>query len=268
MCRKIIPIRADQTWCQRSKANGDTMDGNSSFASEDQRNIVNLSEGEPANQATETGEHFQGIMSPAQDDASMEEFGEERPAESPNSASDVEPSKTQFDAPPRLEGEITLSLRDLIDWKYHCAAMSKQSEADAALLAAALDPEFLPPIEVIEGDDRNYAVKDGHRRVQALRTVHHNKMDTQVRCIVYPGSERYDHRGTGSCGKGIHQTEQRTPSRCRVDLSPSAFRPKYAPVPEYDSHSVRVRCRDGQYYGEFWAGPQQAHLPNHYGADG
>ena len=190
MRRMIIPIRADQTWCQRSKANGVTMDGNSSFVSEDQRNLLNLPEDEPANQGAKTGD-FQEIMSPAQDDASMEKFGGGRPAGSPNSASDVEPSKTQFDAPPRLEGEITLSLRDLIDWKYHCAASSKQSDAeDAALLAAAFDPKFLPPIEVIAGDDGKYAVKDGHRRVQALRTVHHNKMDTQVRCIVYTGTEK------------------------------------------------------------------------------
>ncbi|WP_170002657.1 hypothetical protein [Pseudopontixanthobacter vadosimaris] len=32
-------------------------------------------------------------------------------------------------------------------------------------------------------------VEDGYRRVQALRTVHHNKIDTQVRCIVYTGTE-------------------------------------------------------------------------------
>ena len=190
MRRMIIPIRADQTRCQRSQANGDTMDENSSFDSEDRRNLLNLPEGEPAARATETAEHSQEFMSPAQDDAPMEEFGEEWPAESPNSASEVEPSKTEFDAPPRLEGEITLSLGDLSDWKYHCAALSKQSDAaDAALVSAAVDPEFLPPIEVIKGGNGKYAVKDGHRRVRALRTVHHNKMDTQVRCIVYTGTE-------------------------------------------------------------------------------
>lgn len=108
----------------------------------------------------------------------------------PNAGPSPEPSKTQFDAPPKMPGEIKVSLVDLIDWKYHCAAMSHRSDAaDMGLLASASDPELLPPVEVIESDDGKYAVKDGHRRVQALRTVHHNKMDIQVRCTVYPGTE-------------------------------------------------------------------------------
>lgn len=107
------------------------------------------------------------------------------------SSPETEVVKDEFDRPPTVPGEISLPLSSLKDWQYHCAVMPRQSgSSDAGLIASAFDPDLIPPIEVISRSDGTHAVKDGRRRLQALRTVHHNKMtDTMVRCVLYHGTE-------------------------------------------------------------------------------
>ncbi|WP_379923315.1 hypothetical protein [Erythrobacter sp. R86502] len=98
--------------------------------------------------------------------------------------------KEEFDRPPTEPGEVWVPLSSLQDWEYHCAVMSRRSDvADAGLLATAHNPDMMRPLVVIKLGDDLYAVKDGRRRVNALRTVHHNKMDTKVRCVIFVGTE-------------------------------------------------------------------------------
>lgn len=114
----------------------------------------------------------------------------EKPADQSDPALDPQAAKVQFDRPLEVPGEFELSLSDLHDWKYHCAAMSRQSDgADAGLIAAAFTPDLIQPLVVIKRDDDTHVVKDGRRRLQALRAALHNKMDTKVRCVLYHGTE-------------------------------------------------------------------------------
>lgn len=107
-----------------------------------------------------------------------------------NTAPESESIKEEFDRPPTEPGEVLLPLSSLQDWEYHCAVMSRRSDvADAGLLATAHNPDLMRPLVVIKRGDDLYAVKDGRRRVNALRTVHHNKMDTNVRCVIFAGTE-------------------------------------------------------------------------------
>ena len=114
----------------------------------------------------------------------------EHPTLTDHATSGSEAVKEEFERPPTKVGEISLPLSSLRDWEYHCAVMSKQSDSsEAGLLSSAFNPDLIPPIEVIKCNDEKYAVKDGRRRLQALRAAHHNKMDTKVRCVLYPGTE-------------------------------------------------------------------------------
>lgn len=115
----------------------------------------------------------------------------EKPIDRSDPAFDPEAVKVQFDRPLEVPGEFELSLSDLHDWEYHCAAMSRRSDGDdAGLFAAAFTPDLIPPLVVIKRDDDTYVVKDGRRRLQALRAAHDNKMDTKVRCVRYLGTEK------------------------------------------------------------------------------
>lgn len=114
----------------------------------------------------------------------------DRPALLKNAAPESEAFKEEFDRPATEPGEVLLPLSSLQDWEYHCAVMSRRSDvADAGLLATAHNPDLMRPLVVIKRDDDLYAVKDGRRRVNALRTVHHNNMDTEVRCVIFAGTE-------------------------------------------------------------------------------
>lgn len=144
-----------------------------------------------ANETPKEGNAIYGERSPSDTGAEKPQVETDHTGLCEEATPETEVVKDEFDRPPTVPGEISLPLSSLKDWQYHCAVMPRRSDSsDAGLIASAFDPDLIPPIEVISRSDGTHAVKDGRRRLQALRSVHHNKMtDTMVRCVLYPGTE-------------------------------------------------------------------------------
>lgn len=98
--------------------------------------------------------------------------------------------REQFSRPAASPGEETIPLNRLEEWRYHPCYKSRSKDGSmAGLLASAVDPQQLAPIEVLKGIGDRYQVKDGRWRLLALREQHGEDSEIRVRCVVYGGTE-------------------------------------------------------------------------------
>ena len=96
----------------------------------------------------------------------------------------------QFPAAPPVQGEFLVPMSQIDIWRHHPRRDSRRASDHAAALAlSAAEPLALRPIVVIKNEDGGYEVIDGRFRLEAVKSLHFENEDVEIRCVLFAGNE-------------------------------------------------------------------------------